>query len=837
MGRIWKVIGSVLAVAVIGSFGFCTVWTIRNWDTVYQSLDGSSVYTNEDIKRTEQETWEKAAKNEAEYQKTIAELRDLVTSLQVDNAALSDEVTALTLSISSNESEIRQLSIRKANLETQVTNLQSVNTQNEITIQELNSQIILLQAQADQVPGLNTQIANLQALVTQLQTTNQINSDIITSLNAQIVSLNNQIRELSAASQNASTRITVLTNRCNELQASINYYEGFISQLENDNKVVATYEFGGAIWKIEILNKGTNLTLPVPDNTDMKTFNGWKVTGQDEVLGATYIVNENTKFVADVTYKYSVKFMVDDQVYDSQLVTENDAAVAPANPTKNGYVFRGWSLNGVDLVSNIDTATISENTTYHAIFAKVYQVAFMVDEQVFDNQQIVQGGFATVPASPAKDGYEFQGWSLNGQDIVYSIENTSVTSNITYHAVFAKIHTVSFIVDDQVFNTQQVFNYNVAAVPVNPIKVDYEFCGWSLNGVDVVQNINYAPVTNDTVYYAVFAKIHTVTFIVDDQVYATQKVTNGNFADTVNVETSGTFNGWTVDGQLISLPSYKILSDTVFTADISYIFDTWESMTWNGVNDIGGHRVVNLGNKIFYNPRNTNTWYELNKLTNTWFQITWNINISISTADNVHDFWSDGTNYYYSRLDSQYVVDLDNYILTPVTWKLSTGAEFEPTAKSVWSDGNNIYHDKRYILIKGTNTWASLNWSWEGSGTLTFDRENIWTDMENYYVTISNKNYLIDFATHTFKSIDYCNGVSGFRADMVWHEGNNTYYNCNSGKSAYKCSLQLDPNTRQWIDKAWNIQFGGRAVWNDGKNIYYSNSDEQYILTASGNAA
>lgn len=82
MKKTMKIVGSVLTIVVISAFVFCTVWTVRNWDKVYASLDGTSIYTAEDIKKAKEDTWAEAASNEKEKDNTISDLRELVSSLQ-----------------------------------------------------------------------------------------------------------------------------------------------------------------------------------------------------------------------------------------------------------------------------------------------------------------------------------------------------------------------------------------------------------------------------------------------------------------------------------------------------------------------------------------------------------------------------------------------------------------------------------------------------------------------------------------------------------------------------------------------------------------------------------
>lgn len=542
MGKIWTIVGSVLAVVVIGAFGFCTVWTVRNWDTVYKSLDGSSVYTNEDIKRTEQETWEKAAKNETEYKKTIAELRDLVTSLQVDNAAKSDELAALTLSVSSNESEIRRLSARKASLEAQVANLQDIKAENENTITRLNSQIAVLQTQADQIPTLNAQITNLQSTVNQLQAVNDSTSQTINNLNTQIIGLNNQIRDLSEASQNANAQVALLTNRCNELQASINKYESFINTQENSEQAVATYEVDGSVWKIEIISKGSEITLPYFISTDTLIFNGWTIGGNNTLLGNTYTIDTNTKFVADVTHKYYVQFINDNVVYNSQYVIENESAIVPVAPLKDGYEFLGWSLNGVDTINNIETTSVNINTSYYAVYSKIHTVTFMVDSEILNTQNILNGSYVTVPTSPIKDGYDFLGWSLNGIDIIDNIETIGIRADTVYYAIFVrKLRTATFMSNDETVGYVLNVPYgsvigNIDYIPQE--KTNYVFIGWSdsLNNLSNIDLETYV-VTENVSFYPIFEQTtFTITVYDGDNVLFNTQVDKGSSIDLSGIE-------------------------------------------------------------------------------------------------------------------------------------------------------------------------------------------------------------------------------------------------------------------------------------------------------------
>lgn len=88
-----KIISIVASMVLIGVLGFCTVWTVRNWGVVYSSIDGSSIYTYEDIEQARNEAYAEGTKNENEYKKTLAELRSEIISLQNENSKLTKENT------------------------------------------------------------------------------------------------------------------------------------------------------------------------------------------------------------------------------------------------------------------------------------------------------------------------------------------------------------------------------------------------------------------------------------------------------------------------------------------------------------------------------------------------------------------------------------------------------------------------------------------------------------------------------------------------------------------------------------------------------------------------
>ena len=171
-------------------------------------------------------------------------------------------------------------------------------------------------------------------------------------LNTTISALNNEIVELEKDIVN--------------LETTLETYKEFQAQLEAENKVIATFEYDGAVILLQNYEKGAKLQdVIVPENTGEITFNGWTVNGQAVDI-SNYTINESTTFVADLTYHYTVNFTVDETLYNSQ-TTSNGVITLPENPTKSGYTFIGWSVDGETII-DVQLSDITSSINYVAVF-------------------------------------------------------------------------------------------------------------------------------------------------------------------------------------------------------------------------------------------------------------------------------------------------------------------------------------------------------------------------------------------------------------------------------------------------------------------------------------
>lgn len=573
-----KVLTIIFSILIVGAFAFVLTWGIINWSKVKEGMAGNGLYTQDDVQKSYEDGYSTALKDKEEYEKLITGYRDTITTQNDLISQHTSEVNSLNSSIKDYQAQITTLTEQKTEIEAQVETLNTIKTSNEATITELNGQIADLSAQIvtlqaggaenqAQIAQLTSQVNNLQSLNGQLQANNELNVKTINGLNAQITSLNNQIADLTLQTQNNSAVVSSLNAKIAELQKSVSYYEQYLGTLESGEQVVATFEYDGSVYNVQVVNKNSLLSVTTPESTAYKIFNGWTVNGEPIDL-STYRITANTKIIADVTYKYEVNFVVEDENYHNVLVLKDSVAPVPSAPTKAGYEFDGWTLDGNSVV-DMSRYTITQNTTFTAKFTKLYSVIFKYEDTTLANNTVRSGSRATAPQTVSTAYKVFNGWKVGGTMV--NLDEYRISSDTVFVADITYKYDVKFMADGKVHNSQIVEKHAKPTVPSNPTKTNYVFVGWSVDGTNTVDVSKYMIVGNTT-FTAIFrVDKFTVTFKNGSTTVSTQEVTNGSYA-TVPTFNTETFKGWTVNGtDIVNISTYKITGNTTFTAK----FGTW----------------------------------------------------------------------------------------------------------------------------------------------------------------------------------------------------------------------------------------------------------------------
>ena len=180
-----------------------------------------------------------------------------------------------------------------------------------------------------------------------------------------------------------------------------------------------------------------------------KQFKAWSVGGVEKAAGDTITVNANTTVTAiweniPVTY-YTVTFDSNGgSAVTAQSIEAGQKATKPADPTKDGYDFKGWTLNGsaydfntavngdITLVATWEQQQVVP-TTYTVSFAANGGTGTMADVTGISGEYTLPENGFTAP-----DGKQFKAWSVDGNEKAVG-DKITVTADTTITAVWETI--------------------------------------------------------------------------------------------------------------------------------------------------------------------------------------------------------------------------------------------------------------------------------------------------------------------------------------------------------------------------------------------------------------
>lgn len=239
---------------------------------------------------------------------------------------------------------------------------------------------------------------------------------------------------------------------------------------------------GGFLVEMQTIRKGNKVIKPNDPEKEGYIFVEWTYLDvtydfNQEVLSDMTLVANYVEFEEDKV-TFIVKFDTDGgNLISNQIVVEDQLIIKPDDPTKEGYVFKGWYLDNkeydfsmkvndnlelvakwekeVDKSSKSSSSSSSSKPSSSSSSSKPsssskkgYMVTFDSNGgSTVNSQTVVDGNKAIQPSNPTRNGYNFKGWLLNGS--AYNFDS-SVTSDITLVAEWEqkKYKIVVSAVDD-----------------------------------------------------------------------------------------------------------------------------------------------------------------------------------------------------------------------------------------------------------------------------------------------------------------------------------------------------------------------------------------------------
>ena len=275
--------------------------------------------------------------------------------------------------------------------------------------------------------------------------------------------------------------------------------------------------------------------LPADPEKDGYTFKGWntKADGTGEAVTAETVVTDEMEVYAVFEQnpapieEVRVVFDVDGQKNEVKVVKgEAIGSNLPADPTKEGYTFKGWNTkaDGTGKTVTAETVVTDEMEVY-AVFeqnpAPIEEVRVVFDvDGVKSEVKVVKGEAigSNLPVAPGKDGYSFKGWNTKADGTGEAVTaETVVTDEMEVYAVFeqnpAPIEEVKVVIDvDGVKSEVKVIKGEAIGsnLPADPTKKGYTFKGWNTKADGTGETVTADTlVSDDLEVYAIFEKTET----------------------------------------------------------------------------------------------------------------------------------------------------------------------------------------------------------------------------------------------------------------------------------------------------------------------------------------
>ena len=208
------------------------------------------------------------------------------------------------------------------------------------------------------------------------------------------------------------------------------------------------------------------ITLPTPVKA-YHTFLGWFDEADNKVTeiskGSTGNIALTAKWqVNSYTFKYTIDGVEKEVEYNYGATIEK-----PANPTKVGYTFTGWSVAIPDTMPGHNIETEAQFTI------NSHNFTYVIDG-VETTKSYQYGETIEYPANPSKAGYTFESWvgdkpvTMPDNDVIITAEFEVITYTITYNLAGGTNHAnnpATYTVEDEI-------------TLLAPTKTDYDFLGW-----------------------------------------------------------------------------------------------------------------------------------------------------------------------------------------------------------------------------------------------------------------------------------------------------------------------------------------------------------------------
>lgn len=388
---------------------------------------------------------------------------------------------------------------------------------------------------------------------------------LIDNYKQEILDLNDIVAKDKKSLKEKDDTISNLQIRLNSAEQLRDEYK---AKLDSSTSLNAELQEKYELEQTKVSNLNAEITRLKTEKTELQ-LNLTNAQNRIAELNQTVIGYEN--FIQGLLAENQVvaKFYYRNSLYSIMVLQKGNIANI-SNPQDTPYVkFLGWMVNN-ELV-DVSNYPINENTTFVAKVNTFHDVQFLVDNNEYDTDLVLDGSYSKTPTNPTKEGYSFDGWAID--NVVYDVNTYPITKNTVFVAKFTKLHTVKFVFKGNAINTQTVRN-NEFATLVNPELDNYtQLDYWTVNGIRV--DVDTYPITSDTTFVAHVTNKYDVKFVYEDAEFNSQIVLDNGYPTKVTPTSTDykVFKGWSLDKTtIVDYLNTPITANTTYYAVIDYYY-------------------------------------------------------------------------------------------------------------------------------------------------------------------------------------------------------------------------------------------------------------------------
>lgn len=334
-------------------------------------------------------------------------------------------------------------------------------------------------------------------------------------------------------------------------------------------------------------------------------------------------ITEGAKITATVDFtvhSYSITYNLDggtNNTSNPANYTVESATITLADPSKDGYDFKGWytdaNFTEASKVTEIAKGTIGDQTFYAKWEAASYNVTLNTNAGTINSGNVgsyTYGVGATLPTDVTKNGYDFGGWYTD-KDCTDGKEATAIGTTETGEKVFyAKwtphSYSITYNLDSGTNADTNPASYTIESDTItlaDPSKTGYNFLGWYSDAEFITAVSEIAKgTTGDKTFYAKWEAVNYAITYMDGKnaitgltpaTYTIEAAATLPTKDTVT-KNGYTFEGWYTEPALTN----KVTEIPAGSTNAKTFYAKWETVEYT-ITFMDSDGTTKLGEKKY----------------------------------------------------------------------------------------------------------------------------------------------------------------------------------------------------------------------------------------------